>query len=392
MLECRRAGLDAVHQHRAIVLRQPAPFDLDERRAIQFRHRLPAGRLGLVDLGDARADHLGFLAAQHLELHRLAGGHDAQPRAQLRRAAHRMAVQRRDDVTLAQPGRRRRRIRLDLGDLRAVDAADVRLHGDAQAPTPHLAVADELRHHRVREHGGHREADADVAARRADDRGVDADQLALQIDQRTARVPRIDRRIGLDEVLVALYRQAAAPQRGHDPGRGGLAQAERIADGHHEVPDLQCVRIAPLRFHQAVRLHPEDCNVGPRVRADQLRRQPPVVLERDLNLARILHHMGVRHHVAVLRIDDHARARGDLRLRLLRHAEEAPEEGIAHERVLFLRAHLQHGDVHHGRRHLLEDRRERRHAFARRQPLGLRRESDQYQQQDCAAPHSELGL
>src|ERR1700751_4806711 len=50
----------------------------------------------------------------------------------------------------------------------AVAAGD-RLHGDAESPALHFAIADELRDDRLREHRGHREADADVAARRPDD-------------------------------------------------------------------------------------------------------------------------------------------------------------------------------------------------------------------------------
>jgi hypothetical protein len=74
----------------------------------------------------------------------------------------------------------------------------------------------------------------------------------------------------------------------------------------------------------------------------------------------------------VLRVDDHAGARGDLRLAAARHAEEAPEEGIAQQRVVLLGASLQHGDVHDGRRHLLQHRGERRQAVALRRRGELR--------------------
>ena len=43
----------------------------------------------------------------------------------------------------------------------------------------------------------------------ADDRGVDADQLAAQVDQRAAGVAGVDRRVGLDELLVARRRRRA---------------------------------------------------------------------------------------------------------------------------------------------------------------------------------------
>ena len=46
------------------------------------------------------------------------------------------------------------------------------------------------------------EADADVAAGAAEDRGVDADDLAAQVQQRATRVARIDGGVGLNEVVV----------------------------------------------------------------------------------------------------------------------------------------------------------------------------------------------
>ena len=182
MSERRRSGLDGGDADRAVLARQPAPLDLGERRAAQLRQRLAARRLALLDLGDACLHDLRFLAALNLELDRLAGRHDAEACAQLGRAAHGMAVQRRYDIALPESGRRRRRIRLDLGDLRPFVDADRRLHRDAQAPALHFAELDQLVHHRARQDRGHGETNADVAARRPDDRRVDADQLAFQVD------------------------------------------------------------------------------------------------------------------------------------------------------------------------------------------------------------------
>ena len=53
-----------------------------------------------------------------------------------------------------------------------------------------------------------READADVAAGARQDLRVDADQLALGVHQRAARVAVVDRRVGLQEVLVAAVADA----------------------------------------------------------------------------------------------------------------------------------------------------------------------------------------
>lgn len=79
--------------------------------------------------------------------------------------------------------------------------------------------------------------DADVAPAGREDRGIDADEFAAQVDQWSAGITRIDRRIGLDEVFIALDAQAAAPERADNTGGDRLAESERVADCHHEVTD-----------------------------------------------------------------------------------------------------------------------------------------------------------
>ena len=104
----------------------------------------------------------------------------------------------------------------------------------------------------------------------ADDRGVDADQLAAQVDQRAARIARIDRGVGLDEVLVAFDAEAAAAERADDARGHGLAEAEGIADGDHEIADLELVGVADRQRDQVVRLDLQHGDVGPGIAADQL--------------------------------------------------------------------------------------------------------------------------
>ena len=52
--------------------------------------------------------------------------------------------------------------------------------------------------------GGHSEAHALEAAAAAENRGVDANQSAIDVDERATGVAGIDRGVGLDEVLIAL--------------------------------------------------------------------------------------------------------------------------------------------------------------------------------------------
>src|ERR1044071_2723108 len=90
----------------------------------------------------------------------------------------------------------------------------------------------------------HGETDTDVAPARRKDRGVDAYELAFQIDQSATRIPRIDRGVGLDEVFIALFAQAGAAEGADEARRHGLAEAKWVTHRNHKVADLQPVAVA----------------------------------------------------------------------------------------------------------------------------------------------------
>ena len=73
---------------------------------------------------------------------------------------------------------------------------------DAQGAPADVAVGDELAHDPLRQVDRDAEADPLVAAAVGGDRVVDPDDLALHVHQRPARVARVDRGVGLEEVLV----------------------------------------------------------------------------------------------------------------------------------------------------------------------------------------------
>ena len=70
-----------------------------------------------------------------------------------------------------------------VGDLRRD-----RLDADADIAARHVAVLLELRHDRLRRIGGDVEADADRTAGRREDRGVDADDIAIDVERRAAGI------------------------------------------------------------------------------------------------------------------------------------------------------------------------------------------------------------
>ena len=76
-------------------------------------------------------------------------------------------------------------------------------------------------------------------------------ELAAKIDQRAARIARIDGGVGLDEELIVGDADLGARHRRDDAVGHGLADGERIADGEHEVADLQRVGIGEFERGEA---------------------------------------------------------------------------------------------------------------------------------------------
>ena len=87
-----------------------------------------------------------------------------------------------------------------------------------------------------------RDREADRVRLRVD-RGVDPDHGARQIEQRPARVARVDRGVDLQVVVVRSLAELAALRR-DDPERDGVVEAERVPDRDHEVARQDPVGVA----------------------------------------------------------------------------------------------------------------------------------------------------
>ena len=68
----------------------------------------------------------------------------------------------------------------------------------------------------------------------------------MQIDKSAAGVPRIDRRVGLDEILELLDTDVRSVQAADDTGSSLLADISGIAYGEHEIadPHVACLSMA----------------------------------------------------------------------------------------------------------------------------------------------------
>src|ERR1700740_1227150 len=72
------------------------------------------------------------------------------------------------------------------------------------------------------------EANPHIAPGRAGNRGSNANEFSPQAYERAARAARIERRIGLDEILIATEVESRAMQGAHDSMTDGCSHAERI--------------------------------------------------------------------------------------------------------------------------------------------------------------------
>ena len=122
-------------------------------------------------------------------------------------------------------------------------------------------------HDLARQIAGDGEPDALIAAALREDRGVDADQLAVGVDQRAARVARIDRGVGLNErCRTDLMFVVGSIERRDDAERHGLAQLIRVADREHPFRDLEFVGVAPRHRRQVPGLDFQERQVGALIR------------------------------------------------------------------------------------------------------------------------------
>src|SRR5690349_24043648 len=78
------------------------------------------------------------------------------------------------------------------------------LNRNAKLAANDLAMLDQLGHHQSCDLGRYGEADTDVAASRAEDRGVDPHKPAVKGYQRAARVAGIDRSVRLDKIFITI--------------------------------------------------------------------------------------------------------------------------------------------------------------------------------------------
>src|SRR5206468_12112005 len=115
----------------------------------------------------------------------------------------------------------------------------------------------------------------------ARDRAVDADHLAADVDEWSAGVPGVDRRIRLDVILNRVWRVEKRAERtatrAHDSRGHREVQAYRIADGNDPLSNLRVRIVAERHRREVAAIHLDHGDVGGGIAADHLGGEGAVV-------------------------------------------------------------------------------------------------------------------
>src|SRR5215207_2145978 len=210
------------------------------------------------------------------------------------------------------------------------------LYRDTDVSTPNAAMLNDLLHDSARHVDRHRKTNHDIAACGREDGGVDTDQLTTKVDERAARVAGVDGRVSLDEVHVALLSETSATEGAHKARGHGLPKPTRIADSDDEVTNFEPIAVAHRNCLDSLSvLQAEDGQVGARVPTDELGNEAASVLRGHLRGRDFRNNVVGGEHVAILRINDYARAnRLDFLFGSVRPIEELAKARIAVERIV----------------------------------------------------------
>src|SRR5712675_1650733 len=285
--------------------------EIEAERLLRDRFLRGLGGLGrrlhrlVAVLEAAERDFPDFLRAlaDDDDVDLLADGGIGDDARQILRLLDVLAVELDDDVAGLDAGGLCRTLVLDAGDQGAARRLDIEAFGnlvgdlldaDAKPAAPKLAELPQRIDHAGDGLGGHRKADADRAARRRDDQRVDANHLAVEIEQRTAGIAAVDGGVGLNVVVIGTGADVTIARR-HDARRHGAAKAERVADRDHPFAKPQLVGIAELDRHQRLcrRLEFQHRKIGLLVDAYQLGLDLGAVVHDDVDL------VGIRDDVIV---------------------------------------------------------------------------------------------
>src|SRR6516164_10980780 len=185
--------------------------------------------------------------APNRQVGRGAGSHRADLPGKIPGVPDRRTVDRGDHIARFDAGLGSRPICLRIGNQRTFGFLEAnavrnlgghRLNLNTDPTTGDATSVLELGDHGIHGAGRDRESNSHRAAGGRKDRGVDPDDIAIDVKGRATGIALVYRSVDLDEVVVRAGADIA-PARGYDPGGDRAAQAERIADRKHPVADTR---------------------------------------------------------------------------------------------------------------------------------------------------------
>ena len=153
----------------------------------------------------------------------------------------------------------------------------------------YVSVRDELRDDRLRERVDRHRQPETLTETGSGHRGVDADHVGVRVGEGATRVARVQRGIGLDDVVdetgvLARARGQRSPEPADDARRHRAREPERTSDRDDQLADLQLGGVAQRRGLErpaTERVAAHDRKVRQRVAADDGERADATVGERS---------------------------------------------------------------------------------------------------------------
>ncbi len=132
-------------------------------------------------------------------------------------------------------------LRIDAKGLGKISSQILNHH--TKSTTTHLTKFDNLTGQYQNHINGYSKPNTNITATWPDNRSVNTDQFAAQVNQRAARIPLVDRSVCLNEIFVILNSQATAAERADNARSHCLPQTKWIANGNDKIANPKSVRV-----------------------------------------------------------------------------------------------------------------------------------------------------
>ena len=170
-----------------------------------------------------------------------------------------------------------------------------------------------------------RDGETQSRPRRLADGGVNADHLAPVINEGTAAVAGIHRRIGLQIGHPLTFADGVGALDGADDASGdGVVQPQGVANGNRRFAGAHLVGIPQRRYRQPGGDHLDDRHIGEGIGTNHFASKTAPIGEADSYLVSAVHHVGIGKQYTV-RAGDETRA-----LALLLPNPRSLAEGATH--------------------------------------------------------------